>query len=139
MLVKGRPIGVWLLGLWCAGHAIPLSLLAVDASGFKSFFAWILVIVVLLAAGGLLMRLRIAQWVVVLQVAVHVFVFAVAGWAFVFVALAWGLHASEAAIVALIFAYLLFTFWAFMYLFYPDVMDYFDTSYHFRTALQDDL
>jgi hypothetical protein len=95
------------------------------------------VVVALLAAVGLLMRWRIAHWVVVLQVAVHVFLFAVAGWAFLFVALAWGLHASETAIVALIFAYLSFTCWAFLYLFYPDVLDYFEESRSFRPISHD--
>jgi hypothetical protein len=104
MLVKGRPVGILLLGLWCAAHTIPFGLLAADASGGKAFLAWVLVLVVLLATGGLLARSRIARWVVVVQVAVHVFLFSIAGWAFLFVALAWGLHGSETAVVALILA-----------------------------------
>jgi len=136
MLVKGRPLGILLLGVWCAAHTIPLSLLALDASGAKAFIAWVLVIGALLATVGLLVRWRIARYLVVLQVAVHAFLFTVAGWAFLFVALAWGLHASEAAVVGFFFAYLSFTFWAFMYLFYPDVADYFEESRSFPGASQ---
>ncbi|HXV07363.1 MAG TPA: hypothetical protein VD791_05000 [Burkholderiales bacterium] len=140
MLVKGRPVGILLLGLWCAAHTVPFGLLAADASGGKAFLAWVAVIVALLAAAGLLIRSRIAHWVVVLQVGVHVFVFSVAAWAFLFVALAWGLHASETAVVALIFAYLSFTCWALLYLFYPDVLDYFEESRSFfRPASHDGL
>jgi hypothetical protein len=137
MLVKGRPVGILLLGVWCAAHTIPLSLLALDASGGKAFIAWVLAIVALLAAIGLLIRSRIARYVVVLQLSVHVFLFALAGWAFLFVALAWGLQASEGPVVAFIFAYLLFTFWAFMYLFYPDVTDYFEESRGILAASQE--
>jgi hypothetical protein len=137
MLINGRPLGILLLGLWCAAHTIPLSLLALDASGAKAFLAWVLVIGALLVAIGLLIGWRIARYLAVLGVGVHVFLFAVAGWAFLFVALAWGLHASEAPVVGFILAYLLFTFWAFMYLFHPDVAHSFDQPRSFAAALQE--
>lgn len=137
MLVRGRPLGIVLLAVWCAAHTVPLSLLALDAGGAKAFLTWGLVICALLVAAGLVIRWRVARYLAVLQVAVHVFLFAVAAWAFLFVALAWGLHASEVPVLGFILVYLVFTFWAFMYLFYPDVADYFEESRNFPAASQE--
>jgi hypothetical protein len=125
MTIKGRPLGIWILALWSVAHTIPAILVSADASGMKSLIIWLVVVVELAIAGGLLIRWRPARYFLIAQVAAHVFVSALVAWAFVFVAFAWGLHASEAPLVAAPAGYLLFACWAFMYLLYPEVRDFF--------------
>jgi hypothetical protein len=125
MEIKGRPLGIWILALWSVAHTIPAILVSADASGMKSLIIWLVVVVELAIAGGLLIRWRPARYLLIAQVAAHVFVSALVAWAFVFVEFAWGLHASEAPLVGLAAGYLLFACWAFMYLFHPAVRDYF--------------
>ena len=130
MVIKGRPVGIWILALWSAMHAIAAILVSADASGMKSFIIWDVVLGELTIAGGLLVRWRPARYTLIAQVTLHVLVSALVVWAFVFVACAWGLHASDVAIVAFATGYLLFVCWAFMYLFHPGVQEYFAGMVH---------
>ncbi len=125
MVIKGRPVGVWILALWSLAHTIPAISVSADASGMKSFIIWVVVVAELTVAGGLLIPWRPARYVLIAQVTLHVFVSALVVWSFVFVGFAWGLHTSDAPIVASATGYLLFACWAFMYLFHPGVQDYF--------------
>jgi len=125
MLIKGRPVGIWILALWSAAHTIPGGLVAADIGAAKSLLAWFFVAAEAAVAVGLVMPWRIARYLVIVQLGVNVFVFALLAWAFVFVAIAWGLHVSEVPIVVTIAGYLLFVCWGFMYLFHPELQDYF--------------
>ena len=125
MLIKGRPVGIWILAIWAVAHTVPALLVSADASGVKSLLVGVAVVVELAIAGGLLIHWRPARYVLIAQVVLHVFVAALVVWAFVFVAFAWGLHATDAPIVASATAYLLFACWAFMYLFHPEIEEYF--------------
>jgi len=125
MTIKGKPVGIWILALWSVAHTIPAILVSADASGVKSLIIWIVVVVELTIAGGLLIPWRPARYALMAQIIGHVFVAALVVWAFVFVAFAWGLHASDAPIVATASGYLVLVCAAFMYLFYPTVHDYF--------------
>jgi hypothetical protein len=125
MMIKGKPIGVWILALWSLAHTIPAILISADASGMKSLIIWVVVVAELTLAGGLLVPWRPARYALVAQVACHVFVSGLVVWAFEFVAFAWGLHASDAPIVASASAYLLLACSAFLYLFSPGVEEYF--------------
>jgi hypothetical protein len=125
MVIKGKPVGIWILALWSLAHAIPAIAVSADASGMKSFIIWIVVVAELTIAGGLLVPWRPARYALIGQVAGHVFVSALVVWSFVFVAFAWGLHASDAPIVVSATGYLFLACCAFMYLFHPDVQEYF--------------
>jgi len=125
MLIKGKPVGIWILAIWCVAHTIPALLVSADASGVKSLLVGVAVVVELAIAGGLLIHWRPARYALIAQVTLHVFVSALVVWAFVFVAFAWGMHAADAPIVASATGYLLFACWAFMYLFHPEIEEYF--------------
>ena len=125
MLIKGRPVGVWILAFWSAAHAIPATFVAVDAGGAKSLIAWAVVIAEVALATGLLMGRSLARYVLIVQVAAHVLVFALFACAALFIAIVWGLHGVELAVVLSIVGYLLLVSWAFMYLFHPGVEEFF--------------
>ena len=125
MLIKGRPVGVWILAFWSAAHAIPALFVAVDGAGTKGLLAWAVIIGEAALASGLIMRWRLARYLLIAQVTVHVFVFALLACGSMFIAIAWGLHGIELAVVLLIVAYLLFVCWAFIYLFHPEVDEFF--------------
>jgi hypothetical protein len=125
MLIKGKPVGIWILAIWAVAHTIPAILVSADASGVKSLLVGAVVVVELAIAGGLLIHWRPARYALIAQVMLHVFVAALVVWAFVFVAFAWGLHATDAPIVVSASVYLLFACWAFLYLFHPEIAEYF--------------
>jgi hypothetical protein len=125
MLIKERPVGIWILAFWSAAHAIPAMFVAIDASGSKAVIAWAVIIGEVALATGLIMGWRLARYFLIAQVTVHVFVFALFAWATLFVAIAWGLHGVELAIVLSTAGYLLLVCWAFMYLFHPGVKEFF--------------
>jgi len=125
MLIKERPVGIWILAFWSAAHAIPALFVAVDASGMKALIAWAVIIGEVALATGLIMGWRFARYLVIAQVTVHVFVFALFACASLFIALAWGLHGVELAVVLSIVGYLLLVCWAFMYLFHPGAKEFF--------------
>jgi hypothetical protein len=127
MLIKGRPLGIWILAVWAGAHTIPGALVAEELSGTNSFLAWLLVVAEVAVAGGLIVRWRFARYLLMAQVALNVLLFAVVAWALVFVAAAWGLHATDTPAVLLLAGYLLFACWAFLYLFHPGVEEYFAT------------
>ncbi len=125
MLIKGRPVGVWILALWSAAHAIPAMFIAVDASGMKALIVWAVIIGEIALATGLIMGWRAARYLLIAQVTVHVFVFALFACAAMFIAIAWGLRGVELAVVLSIAGYLLLVCWAFIYLFHPRVEEFF--------------
>jgi len=125
MLIKGRPVGIWILAVWTVAHAIPGVLIASEISGMKSLLVGLVVAMELAVAGGLTVRWRIAWYLLIAQVVLTFFVLAAGVWAMVFVAAAWGLHATDTPAVLLIAGYLLFVCSAFMYLFHPEVEEYF--------------
>jgi len=125
MVIKGKPAGIWLLALFCLAHTIPAIVVSADASGMKSLVIWAVVVAELTIAGGLLVPWRPARYALMLQVTGHVLVSALVVWSFVFVGFAWGLHANDAPIVGTATGYLLLACAAFMYLFHPEVKEYF--------------
>ena len=125
MLVKGRPVGIWILAFWSATHAIPALFVALDAGGAKGLIAWAVVIAEVTLATGLIMGRALARYVLIVQVAAHVLVFALFACAAMFIAIAWGLRGVELAVVLSIVGYLLLVCWAFMYLFHPGVEEFF--------------
>jgi len=139
MDLKGRPLGIWLLAIWCAAHIIPAILVSAEASGWRTFAIWLVVAVELAIAGGSLMHWAAARYALAAQIAVHISIAALVVWAFVFVAFAWGLHVSDAPIVASAVAYLLLGCWAFIYLFSPGVVDYFSGSARHAEGLRGGL
>jgi hypothetical protein len=125
MLINGRPLGIWILAAWAGAHTIPGAVVAEELSGPNSLAAWLLVVVEVAVAGGLIVRWAIARYLLIVQITLNVLVFAMAAWALVFVAGAWGLHATDTPAVLLLIGYLVFACWAFLYLFHPDVVEYF--------------
>ncbi|HTS52467.1 MAG TPA: hypothetical protein VMH26_04270 [Burkholderiales bacterium] len=125
MVIKEKPVGIWILALWCGAHTIPAILVSPEASGMKSLVIGAVVVWELTIAGGLLIRWRPAQYMLIAQVALHVFIAALVVWTFAFLAFAWGLHPSDVPIVACAVGYLLLVCSAFMYLFHPGVQEYF--------------
>src|SRR5262249_53240645 len=125
MLIKGRPVGIWILAFWSAAHAIPAMLIAVDASGMKALIVWAAIIGEVALATGLIMGWRAARYLLIAQVTVHVFVFALLACAAMFIATAWGMRGAELAVVLSIVGYLLLVCWAFIYLFHPRVQEFF--------------
>lgn len=125
MLIRGRSVGVWILAVWSAAHAIPAMFIAVDATGIKALVIWTAIIGEVALATGLLMGWRAARYLLIAQVTVHVFVFALFACAAMFIAIAWGLRGVELAVVLSILGYLLFACWAFIYLFHPRVQEFF--------------
>ena len=65
------------------------------------------------------------RYLALAQLSVHALLFSLVAWAFLFVAFAWGLHGNEVPILATVGVYVLFTGWAFVYLFHPGVQDHF--------------
>jgi hypothetical protein len=124
-VLKDQPIGLWIVALWAIAHVIPGVLLAADTGGVKGILLWILIAGEALLAAGLVMGWRFFRYLAVAQLVAHVLVFSLIGWAFLFVAFAWGLHGNEVPILAAVGVYVLFTGWAFMYLFSPGVDDHF--------------
>jgi len=125
MVLKDKLIGIWILALWSAAHVVPAVMLATDTTGAKSVLLWLMVAGELALAAGLVMGWRVFRYLAMAQVVMHALVFSLVGWAFVFVAFAWGLHGNEVPILATLGAYVLFTGWAFIYLFNPGVQDHF--------------
>ena len=125
MVLKDKLIGIWVLALWCAAHVVPAVLLATDTSGTKSLLLWLMIAGEIALAAGLVLGWRVFRYLAMVQVVMHALVFSLVGWAFVFVAFAWGLHGNEVPILATLGAYVLFTGWAFIYLFNPGVQDHF--------------
>jgi len=119
MLLKERPVGIWILALWAVAHTALGALVAADVGGAKGVLAWLCVALEAIVAAGLLIPWRIARYLLIVQLAATVFVLAVPAWAFAFVAAAWGLHPTDAPVVVVILC------WAFVYLFHPGVRDYF--------------
>jgi hypothetical protein len=125
MLFRGRPVGIWILALWSTAHAIAAMLAAPDASGTKGLVIWAVIGGEVALAIGLLKGWRPARYLLIAQVSGHVLVFGLFFWIGVFIAFAWGLRGGEPAIVLSIVAYLLLVCWAFMYLFHPEVEEFF--------------
>jgi hypothetical protein len=125
MALKDILIGIWILALWSVAHVVPAVLLAADTTGAKSVLLWSMIAGEVVLAAGLILGWRACRYLALAQVIAHALVFATVGWAFVFVAFAWGLHGNEVPILAGVGAYVLFTGWAFVYLFHPGVQDYF--------------
>lgn len=125
MSLDNRPWGVWLLAAWVAAHAVAGVLLGIDAHGAKATLVWVLVVVEVFVAAGLLLGWRVSRHLLIVQVAVNVFALATVTWVFVFMALAWGLQASEVPAVVAMAVYLLFVCWAFVYLLHPAVREHF--------------
>ena len=124
-LLKDQLIGIWVLALWCAAHVVPVALLAADTNGTKGLLLWLAIAGELALAAGLIMGWRLFRYLAMAQVVAHTLAFSLVAWAFLFVALAWGLHGAEVPILATVSGYVLFTGWAFIYLFNPGVQDHF--------------
>ena len=125
MLIKGRPVGVWILAFWSAAHAVPALFVAVDGTGTKSLLAWAVIIGEAALATGFIMGSRLARYLLIAQITGHVFALALFACASVFIAIAWGLHGVELAVALLVVGYLLLVCWAFLYLFHPRVKEFF--------------
>ena len=125
MVLKDKLIGIWILALWSVAHIVPAVLLATDTNGAKSVLLWLMIACEIALAAGLVLGWRVFRYLALAQLIAHVLVFSTIGWAFLFVAFAWGLHGNEVPILATVGAYVLFTAWAFVYLFNPSVQDHF--------------
>lgn len=125
-LLWRRPLGIWILCLWCMGQGLPAFMLSFSASGSLRAFIWLFFAAHLFFVVGLLLPLRFARVALAVYLAGNVFATALAGWFLVFVGVAWGLQVTPVA--WLIAAYGLFVSWGFMYLFHPDVRAYHEGS-----------
>ena len=128
IVLKDQLIGLWIVALWAIAHVIPGVLLAADTGGTKGVLLWLLIAGEIVLAAGLVMGWRVFRYLALAQLVVHVLVFSTIAWAFLFVAFAWGLHGNEVPILATVGVYVLFTAWAFFYLFSPRVDDFFGPS-----------
>jgi hypothetical protein len=125
MVLKDTLIGIWILALWSAAHIVPAGMLAADTAGTKGILLWLIVVGELALAAGLVLGWRVVRYLTMGQVFAHVLICSLVGWVFVFVGFAWGLHGNEVPILATIAVYVMFTGWAFVYLFHPGVEDHF--------------
>jgi hypothetical protein len=125
MVLKDTLIGIWILALWTVAHVVPAGLLAADTAGVKGVLLWLMIAAEIALAAGLIIGWRASRYLALAQVVVHTLVVSTIGWAFVFVAFAWGLHGNEVPILATVGVYVMFTGWAFVYLFHPGVQDHF--------------
>ncbi len=124
MMLLKRPVGVWILMVWCAVQALAGLVIGLDSSGMRGVLAWGFVIVQALFVAGLALPVSPTRHFVAAYLAVKIFAVAVAVWAIVFVATAWGLRNTDLPLVAPIVGYQVFVAWAFLYLFHPDVQAY---------------
>ena len=125
MTLLSKPIGIWLLGLWSLGLALPALYVASETGGLKGMLALAFFAVQVFVVVGLAIWLAIARYILVASLGANVLIFGIAVWAFVFVAAAWGLRGSDAPAVGPVVAYHLFVSWGFMYLFHPEIAAYF--------------
>jgi hypothetical protein len=92
MMLLKRPVGVWILMVWCAVQALAGLVIGLDSSGMRGVLAWGFVIVQALFVAGLALPVSPTRHFVAAYLAVKIFAVAVAVWAIVFVATAWGLR-----------------------------------------------
>jgi hypothetical protein len=124
MLLLKRPVGVWMLIVWCALQALAGLAIGIDSRGLRGALVWGFVIVQALFIAGLALPWALIRHFVAAYLAVNAFAVAVAGWGIVFVAVAWGLSNTDLPLVLPAAVYLVFVNWAFIYLFHPDVQGY---------------
>src|SRR5512136_2656013 len=105
MTLLNKPIGIWILGLWSLGLALPALYLASETGGLKGMLALAFFAVQVFVIIGLAIRLTIARYILVASLGANVFVFGIVVWFFLFVAAAWGLRSSDAPAVAPVVAY----------------------------------
>lgn len=124
MQLLKRPLGIWILMVWCAVQGAAGLAVALDAHGLRGAVAWGFTLMQVAFVAGLALPMALTRHFVATFVAANVFVVAVASWSIVFVAVAWGLRGSDLSLVAPVAAYQIFVAWAFLYLFHPDVQAY---------------
>jgi hypothetical protein len=126
-----RPLGIWILCLWCLLQGGPAFLASFGASGVLRFAVWVFFLLQVAFVAALLVPFKPGRYVLIAYLAGNILAFALAGWFFFLVGAAWGLRPAATLTAACIVLYLLFLTWAFFYLFHPDVAAYFDKQ---RTA-----
>jgi hypothetical protein len=119
-----RPIGIWILVVWCAVQAVAGVFLGLGLHGMRGTAAWLFVAVQVAFIAGLLFPLTPARHFVVTYVALQILAVGTAVWGIVFVSIAWGLRRSDLPLVAPVAVYQLFLAWAFMYIWHPGVQEY---------------
>ena len=124
MLVLKRPVGVWIVMVWCAVQGAAGLVVGLDSHGLRGTLAWGFVLLQVVFIAGLALPMARARHFVAAYLAVNVFAMALATWSVVFVATTWGLRNSDLPLVAPVAVYQAFVAWAFLYLFHPDVQVY---------------
>jgi hypothetical protein len=128
MALWRRPLGIWILCVWCLLQGGPAFLASFGSSGVLRFAVWVFFLLQAALVAGLLVPLKSGRYALIAYLAGNILAFAFAGWFFVFVGVAWGLRPAATLTATCIALYLLFLTWAFLYRFNPDVAAYFDNQ-----------
>jgi len=119
-----RPIGIWILVVWCALQAGAGAFMGLGLHGTRGAAAWLFVAVQVAFIAGLLLPLKPARHFVVTYVGLQILAVGTAVWGIVFVSVAWGLRHSDLPLVVPVAVYQVFLAWAFMYIWHPGVQEY---------------
>jgi len=98
-----------------------------NASGAIRAVVWFFFLLQGFFAVGLLLRLALARYLLLLYLAANFFLFSLVVWFFIYIAFAWGTRTSDILVMVTFIAYLLCLSWGFIYLFHPDVVAYFQS------------
>ena len=124
MKLTKRPLGVWILTVWCAVQGAVGVFLGGGSGGTRGLAAWLFVAVQVFFLAGLLLPLKPARHFIASYVGLHIVGVGTAVWSIVFVGIAWGLRRSDLPLVIPVIVYQLFLAWAFMYIWHPGVQAY---------------
>lgn len=127
MTLRGRPLGIWILWLWCLLQGLPALVVTFNASGGLRAAVWLFFLVQGFFVVGLLLRLPLARYLLLIYLAANVLLFSMVVWFFVYSALAWGAQLADALAMLVFVGYVLYLSWGFVYLFHPDVVAYFES------------
>ena len=134
MTLYQRPIGVLILVLWLMGQAVLALALAYEIRGTASMVIGFLGVLHVALAAGLFRPFNLSWEAAVSCVAVNIFCFGLLFWSVVLIWMYLTLKPSDMPAVVLVVGYYAFLCWAFLYLFHPDVRDYFEP----KLLLRDD-
>jgi hypothetical protein len=134
MTLWGRPLGIWVLWLWCLFQGLPALVGTLNSGGAFRALVWGFFLLQGFFAVGLLLRLPLARHLLLIYLAINFFLLSLAVWFFVYTGLVWGAHRTDVLAVLVFVAYLLYLSWGFIYLFHPAVVAYFRSRTTFANA-----
>jgi hypothetical protein len=126
MTLYRRPVGVLILALWLMGQALLALAVAYEVRGNASTLIGFVGVLHVALAAGLFRPFNLAWEAAVGCVALNIFAFGLVFWSVILVWIYLTLKSSDMPAVALVMVYYAFLCWAFVYLFHPEVRDYFE-------------